>query len=99
MRPPTTRDTKIWQLRQTGLKYAEIAVRMSITKGSVASTLYRIRHNQIGLPPVVKTTDHCRWIEGDPRRPGWAWCQEPAVPGEAWCAGHLIRVYHTPRAA
>lgn len=35
----------------------------------------------------------CKWIDGDPREPGWTWCGEPTAPGESWCPSHRMRVY------
>lgn len=45
----------------------------------------------------------CRWIDGDPARPGWRFCGAPAVTGVLqgdgiWCAAHWARVYE-PRPA
>ena len=36
----------------------------------------------------------CRWINGDPREPGWHYCQAAvSKSGGSWCADHEARVY------
>lgn len=36
----------------------------------------------------------CKWIEGDPRMPGFRYCGENVMmPGNAWCEAHYRRVY------
>ena len=35
----------------------------------------------------------CRWIDGDPLRNGWRFCQEKTPPGGVWCATHRKRVF------
>jgi GcrA cell cycle regulator len=46
-------------------------------------------------PPVVppSSTHGCKWIEGDPRKPGWAFCGAKSVSGQSWCAAHMRRVF------
>ena len=35
----------------------------------------------------------CRWIDGDPRAPGWSYCQAPLAPESSWCDDHHARCY------
>lgn len=38
----------------------------------------------------------CRWIDGDPRKPGWRYCDAPRVTGKPYCAAHCARAYVRP---
>lgn len=33
----------------------------------------------------------CRYIAGDPREPGWGFCQGPLEPGKPYCAVHMAK--------
>lgn len=87
-------EVGLWRLRESGLTYGEIAVRAKCSKGVVAGVLYRIGQGLLTLP-IARTADRggCRWVQGDPKRPGWSWCDAPAIPGQAWCSEHRARVY------
>ena len=94
MREATSFEVGLWRLRESGLTYDEIAARARCSKGIVAGVLYRISHGLLTLPAERKVDrGGCRWVEGDPSRPGWSWCDAPAMPGQAWCPEHRARVY------
>lgn len=99
MRAATELEIGIWRLRQAGLSYSEIAVRAGTTKGTVGGILKRIRDKQVALPAARVVTHGCRWVLGEPNRPGWSWCDAPAIAGSAWCAEHRQRVYAPRKAA
>lgn len=40
---------------------------------------------------------HCRWPEGDPKRPGFHYCGRPPLPGASYCAHHFARAYVKPK--
>jgi hypothetical protein len=48
--------------------------------------------------PRVQQTG-CRWIDGDPAEPGWAYCGEVCMAGSSWCAAHAARLYQSPKPA
>lgn len=40
----------------------------------------------------------CRWIDGDPQKSGWRYCDRPVSHvGSSWCTDHRQRVYTTAR--
>jgi len=94
MRPATKLEAGIWRLRETGMSYAAIAKRARTTVGAVAGTLYRIRLGQITLPVAPAAQPRgCRWVIGEPPKPGWTWCDAPVAGSGAWCQEHLTGVY------
>lgn len=88
MREATQQEIAVWRLRKTGLSYSEIAREVQCTKSMVAGALARIRYGQVTLP-----RGGCRWVHGDPHRPGWAWCDAPVAGESAWCVEHRAKVY------
>jgi hypothetical protein len=38
----------------------------------------------------------CRYIHGDPRAPGWCWCDAPTLPERPYCADHWRLTHITP---
>lgn len=48
---------------------------------------------QAAPPPGPREPVGCRWIDGDPKRPGWRYCQDQAQPGSAYCADHHARAW------
>lgn len=40
----------------------------------------------------------CRWIGGDPREPGWTWCDAPQRLGSAYCPDHHTLCHRQPEA-
>lgn len=95
MREATMFEVGLWRLRETGMTYRQIAMKAKCSKGVVAGTLYRIAHGLVTLPIArpAERSGGCRWVEGDPRQPGWSWCGAPAMSGQAWCEAHHARVY------
>jgi len=94
MRPATKLEAGIWKLREAGMSYAAIAKRAQVTVGAVAGTLYRIRLGQIAPPVQARAQPRgCRWVIGEPPKPGWKWCDAPVAGSGAWCQEHLAAVY------
>lgn len=42
------------------------------------------------------TADDCRWPIGDPREPGFYFCDQRAAPGLPYCEGHCRQAYQQP---
>ncbi len=40
--------------------------------------------------------DDCRWPIGDPKQPGFHFCDGKASPGLPYCAHHAGKAYHSP---
>jgi len=95
MRSATKLEAAVWRLREAGMSYSAIAKRARVTVGAVAGTLYRIRLGQIALPVVAVHTQPrgCRWVIGEPPKPGWKWCDAPVAGAHQWCSEHLAVVY------
>jgi hypothetical protein len=94
MKTATAFEASIWRLRENGLTYTEIASRVKCTKGVVAGAIHRIRHGAIALPVIASSrATGCRWVHGEPPKPGWDWCDAPVANGGAWCDEHRARVY------
>jgi hypothetical protein len=89
MKTATELEAGIWRLRESGLTYSAIAERAHTTKGVVASILRRFRLGHIATP----VHQGCRWVIGEPPKPGWAWCGAPVVKAHEWCPDHLAKVY------
>lgn len=45
------------------------------------------------IGPVEDIGDGCKFISGDPKRPGWRMCGHP---GEPWCEFHASKVFEKP---
>lgn len=49
---------------------------------------------ELSLPPVAQptirelTAHHCRWPEGDPKKPGFYFCGRAPLPGKPYCPHH-----------
>ena len=96
MRSATELEAGIWRLREAGLTYDVIAERVQTTKGKVAGILRRFRVGYLTPPAQAQG---CRWVVGEPPRPGWTWCNAPVVGTRAWCPEHLAKVYRRLPAA
>lgn len=44
----------------------------------------------IGPVEDLSAAGNCKWIDADPKQPGWRMCGQP---GEPWCEFHLGKVY------
>ena len=95
MREATMFEVGLWRLRESGLTYGQIATKAKCSKGVVAGVLYRIGQGLLTVPIArpAERSGGCRWVHGDPSKPGWSWCDAPAMAGQAWCPEHRARVY------
>jgi hypothetical protein len=39
-------------------------------------------------------SDHCRWIKGDPKVPGYKFCGQKQAAGSAYCDHHRMRIHN-----
>jgi GcrA cell cycle regulator len=47
------------------------------------------------LPKLGKVAE-CRWPEGDPKEPGFHFCEAKTEPGRPYCLEHCMRAYFKP---
>ncbi len=89
------------RLWEEGASTAEIGRRLGISKNAVVGKAHRL-----GLParpsPIRRRSGTrakkisgpaCQWPIGDPRKPDFRFCGEPALPGKPYCADHCAAAY------
>lgn len=82
------------------LSGGSIARLSEIARGNVVSLPckpIRERHPKtepepIGLVGEISAQGTCKWIHGDPMKPGWRCCGHKALPEQPWCGHHAHRV-------
>lgn len=87
--PPTPSSALILQLRDSGLTFGQIALRLGITRNRVAGVVWRA-----GKPKAIPRfqRNRCQWLGGHPTR--HETCDKP---GDPWCDEHRARVYQQPK--
>ena len=97
---------KLWG---AGLSGRDIGQLMGMTKNQVIAKANRLKllgrasplkgGSRIGqprskpMPAVVRKPDACQWPHGDPGKPGFHFCGDPAVRGKPYCEVHCARAY------
>ena len=98
------RVEKLTELWATGLSTSEIGRRLGITKNAVVGKVRRLDLAMRRQPPAAKV-DHniitldtlkanmCSWTNGEPGKPDFRFCGEPAVDGKPYCLEHCKIAY------
>jgi GcrA cell cycle regulator len=95
----------IFLVRDCGLTARLVAERLKTTRNAIIGMLYRASMRGTYIRPRAAASKPpssciapdpgrgCRWIDGDPRQPGWTFCGEPVEHGGSWCKAHHARVF------
>lgn len=110
MTKPTTRSYSVEdeellaRLYRQGASYRQIASRLGVTKNVVAGRISRLAlTRRVTLRPApapddLRPRDGCRWPHGDPREPGFRFCDRSSQPGRPYCAEHMAVAYTKAKA-